>query len=80
MKAAHRIKGSASYLCCEILKEVSLQLQDAGHQATLNPTGATEIYVKIEALFKEFVEALDTLKAEISAGIYFIFHCIALSF
>lgn len=30
MKAAHRIKGSASYLCCEALRVTSLQLQDEG--------------------------------------------------
>ena len=66
MKAAHRIKGSASYLCCESLKEISLKLQDAGHEGTVNPSN--EIMAHIEVLFKEFVLALEALKAEINAG------------
>lgn len=31
MKAAHRIKGSASYLCCDQLRDVSFTLQNLGH-------------------------------------------------
>ena len=27
MKAAHRVKGTTSYLCCEKLRDLSLQLQ-----------------------------------------------------
>jgi HPt (histidine-containing phosphotransfer) domain-containing protein len=68
MKAAHRIKGSASYLCCECLKDISLKLQDAGHEGTVNPS--PEILATIEVLFMQFVTALEALKAEIATGMY----------
>ena len=68
MKAAHRIKGSASYLCCEHLKDISLKLQDAGHEGTQNPAKETEILATIGTLFAEFVSALEALKAEIATG------------
>jgi HPt (histidine-containing phosphotransfer) domain-containing protein len=68
MKAAHRIKGSASYLCCEQLKAVSLKLQDAGHEGTQNTAKAAEILASIEALFTEFKVALEDLKNEIKNG------------
>lgn len=70
MKAAHRIKGSASYLCCEILKDVSLKLQDAGHLGTTELTPA--IMETIEALFAQFVAALEALRAEIARTILYI--------
>lgn len=31
-RAAHRIKGSAAYLCCNALRDVSMTLQDLGHE------------------------------------------------
>lgn len=65
MKAAHRIKGSASYLCCEELKDRALKLQDAGHAGTTQPEKGAELMANIEVLFAEFQEALKKLVAAI---------------
>jgi len=68
MKAAHRIKGSASYLCCDYLKEVSLILQDQGLAAqgfgspeSIPPELVEEINVK----FADFKQGLIDLKKTI---------------
>jgi HPt (histidine-containing phosphotransfer) domain-containing protein len=58
MKAAHRIKGSASYLCCDALRETSKDLQDAGHEA--------KSMSRIRDLFEEFEVALKDLRMEVS--------------
>lgn len=63
MKAAHRIKGSASYLCCEQLKHYSLLLQDTGNAASQNPT--PQLVQKIEHLFESYRISLAKLKEEI---------------
>jgi HPt (histidine-containing phosphotransfer) domain-containing protein len=67
MKAAHRIKGSASYLCCDALKDVSLKLQDAGHDGTTNPRDPEQLLTHIRALFEDFVKCLEALRAEIAS-------------
>ena len=67
MKAAHRIKGSASYLCCEALRDISLKLQDAGHEGTASPKDPEQLLDKIKTLFDKFVQCLKDLKAEIEA-------------
>jgi HPt (histidine-containing phosphotransfer) domain-containing protein len=67
MKAAHRIKGSASYLCCEQLRDISLRLQDEGHAAAADPSDTAGSLAKIETMYAEFVETLKTLRAEIAA-------------
>ena len=33
--AAHKIKGSASYLCCDALREISTILQNLGHEGEI---------------------------------------------
>lgn len=65
MKAAHRIKGSASYLCCEALRDISLKLQDAGHDGTTSPKDPEQLLVQIDLLFEHFVECLKALRTEI---------------
>lgn len=67
MKAAHRIKGSASYLCCEALRDISLKLQDAGHEGSASPKDPEQLLDTIKALFEKFVQCLKDLKAEIEA-------------
>lgn len=64
MNAAHRIKGSASYLCCEHLKNVSLQMQEKGHAGTLNPND--KLLNEIKKLYEEFCDCLVALQQEIS--------------
>jgi FOG: HPt domain len=64
MKAAHRVKGSASYLCCDELMKVSKELQDAGHDAT--KPGAKDLHEPIEDLFRDYKKALDELKREVA--------------
>jgi HPt (histidine-containing phosphotransfer) domain-containing protein len=65
MKAAHRIKGSASYLCCEALRDISLKLQDAGHDGTTSPKDPEQLLAQINVLFEHFVECLKALRSEI---------------
>ena len=65
MKAAHRIKGSASYLCCEALRDISLKLQDAGHDGTTSPKDPEQLIAQINVLFEHFVECLKALRTEI---------------
>ena len=67
MKAAHRIKGSASYLCCEALRDISLKLQDACHEGTASPKDPEQLLATIKTLFEKFVQCLKDLKAEIEA-------------
>lgn len=65
MKAAHRIKGSASYLCCEALKDISLRLQDAGRAGTGTPSD--ELLEEIKTMFETFKSCLVALKATVAA-------------
>lgn len=67
MKAAHRIKGSTSYLCCEVMKEISLTLQLAGHEGLSIAAGApTEaLWARVESLFEAFVKSFADLQEEI---------------
>ena len=65
MKAAHRIKGSASYLCCEALKEASFKLQEAGHAGTQANANESQLLQKIEDLFDDFEVCLRELRSEI---------------
>jgi HPt (histidine-containing phosphotransfer) domain-containing protein len=69
MKAAHRIKGSASYLCCEKLRDVSFQLQNLGHSGIgLADEAAIEnLFVEISKLYDTFKENLVELRAAIAA-------------
>lgn len=64
-KPAHRIKGSASYLCCEVLKEISLRLQDAGKSGSTSEH-PDQVWQLIRNLFEDFKEALAAVKEEIA--------------
>lgn len=65
-KAAHTIKGSASYLCCEVLKDIALVLQDLG-TVGLKGDNTDEIWKQIAAAFVTFEKAVDDVKTAISA-------------
>jgi len=67
MKAAHRIKGSASYLCCEPLREASLKLQEAGHSGTVECSNPDKLLDEIKTLFEQFQKILVVLRTEISS-------------
>ena len=68
MKAAHRIKGSTSYLCCEVMKDISLNLQLSGHDglAISNEDEIISTWKKINELFEKFNKSFTDLKNEIS--------------
>jgi HPt (histidine-containing phosphotransfer) domain-containing protein len=63
MHPAHRIKGSASYLYCEALKDVSLRLQDLGKKKDTPEEGDWE---EIAAAYDEFVSYLEDLRVEVA--------------
>jgi HPt (histidine-containing phosphotransfer) domain-containing protein len=65
-KAAHRIKGSASYLYCEALKEVSFQLQTAGHTGLKGAPNEAKLWDQIKEMFTDFKASLVELKNEIN--------------
>lgn len=66
-KAAHRIKGSASYLCCEDLRVVSLKLQDAGNAASKSTEAEwPDQLTEIKGLFTEYQTAVAILRTEIA--------------
>ena len=67
-KAAHRIKGSASYLHCENLRVVSLELQECGHNAhhgkDVNLSAAMS---QIKILFERYKKVHQELKDEVAS-------------
>mmetsp|Transcript_23060 Transcript_23060/g.39904 ORF Transcript_23060/g.39904 Transcript_23060/m.39904 type:complete len:124 (-) Transcript_23060:397-768(-) len=67
-KAAHRIKGSASYLHCENLRIVSFELQDLGHNVhtgkDVNPSAAMS---QIKTLFERYKKLHQELKDEVTS-------------
>ena len=65
MKAAHKIKGSASYLCCENIKNSSLKLQDAAKEGTTNASEDNMIICR--GLYSQWQEHLSSLKDEIKS-------------
>ena len=67
MKAAHRIKGSASYLCCDRLRDISLALQDLGHTgAGVTDAAAIDaILVNVNAKYVIFKKTLVDLRAAV---------------
>jgi hypothetical protein len=67
-QAAHKIKGSASYLCCEQLREVSLHLQDLGHMGEHNNQLTPEQNNAILRKFSIYVNCLEVLKQAIQKG------------
>jgi HPt (histidine-containing phosphotransfer) domain-containing protein len=68
MKSAHRIKGSASYMCCEALKSVAYDLQYAGLAGTnATSSDAIGIWSRINDLFATYKDRFSELKDEIVA-------------
>jgi HPt (histidine-containing phosphotransfer) domain-containing protein len=61
-KAAHRIKGSASYLCCEDVRKVSLDMQELGHEGMQPGANHREIMHKIESAFQDYERFIQELK------------------
>jgi len=68
MRAAHRIKGSASYLSCEPLRDISYTLQQSGHDGQENPSNL-DLFVTIEEQFREFCLCVAVLRQAIAAGV-----------
>lgn len=66
-KAAHRIKGSASYLFCDNLKNVSLALQDLGHKAHVKEVNPSDAMPQIKTLFETYKKNHQELKAEVTS-------------
>lgn len=64
MQAAHRIKGSASYLFCDKLTGVSLELQNLGRNGETSPS--EELMTTIKAKYEIFKESLNELRVEIA--------------
>jgi HPt (histidine-containing phosphotransfer) domain-containing protein len=64
-KAAHRVKGSASYLCCENLRKISLALQDLGSAAHATTPSAGMID-EIKSKFETYKECVVELRREVA--------------
>ncbi len=71
MKAAHRIKGSASYLCCDQLRDVSFTLQNLGHSGIglTDQKAIAAIMADVNASFVKFKQSLVALRAELDAKV-----------
>jgi HPt (histidine-containing phosphotransfer) domain-containing protein len=65
-KAAHRIKGSASYLSCDEIKESALKLQDLGEAACKNCGSKLENAIIDE--FETYKSAFINLERAIRKG------------
>jgi chemotaxis protein histidine kinase CheA len=65
MKAAHRIKGSATYLGCEALRDSAYSIQQIGHDATNHPADPVSVVNLIKIDYKTFLSALVDLRVEI---------------
>lgn len=68
MKAAHRIKGSASYLCCDQLRNTSFVLQNMGHSGVglTDPAAIDALLVEVQEKFEVFKANLTDLRATIT--------------
>ncbi|CAE7745492.1 unnamed protein product [Symbiodinium microadriaticum] len=65
MKAAHRIKGSATYLGCAALRNSSFAIQQLGHDGGTAGSDKEALLSSIETEYQNFLSALTDLKAEI---------------
>lgn len=65
MKAAHRIKGSATYLGCAALRNSSFAIQQLGHDGGTAGSNKEALLESIKKEYKHFLAALSDLKAEI---------------
>ena len=72
MKAAHRIKGSASYLCCDQLRDISFTLQNLGHSGAgvTDEAAIDAIMVNVTASFEIFKKCLVDLRAELDSKLH----------
>jgi len=72
MKAAHRIKGSASYLCCDRLRDISFTLQNLGHSGAgvSDQTAIDTIMVNVSASFETFKQCLVDLRSELDSKLH----------
>lgn len=61
-KAAHRIKGSASYLCCENVRSVSYTMQELGQAGQQTGANQRDIMRKIEAAFDDYERFIRELR------------------
>ena len=66
---AHRIKGSASYLACDALKNVSLDLQNLGKSglSCASPSEENATWTEIRSRFVEYQNALVDLTNTVRA-------------
>jgi HPt (histidine-containing phosphotransfer) domain-containing protein len=65
MKAAHRIKGSATYLGCAALRNSSFAIQQLGHDGGTSGCNKEALLESIKTEYTNFLAALSDLKAEI---------------
>lgn len=65
-KAAHKIKGSASYLYCEDLKDVSLVLQDLGYLGAQDDSDKPQILENIKQQFEIWKVRFEELRNELA--------------
>ena len=66
-KAAHRVKGSSSYLYCEQLRVCCVNLQDLGAQAiNASPEQVVEIAKSIDAWFADYIGSLQRVESAVS--------------
>jgi HPt (histidine-containing phosphotransfer) domain-containing protein len=67
MKAAHRIKGSATYLGCEALRNSAFNIQQQGHEGiSLDADKKAALLAQVRTEFESFLSALENLKTEIA--------------
>jgi HPt (histidine-containing phosphotransfer) domain-containing protein len=64
MKAAHRIKGSATYLGCQAMRASSYKIQQLGHDA-ISQTDSDDLLRLIKEEYSVFLAAFRELKKEI---------------
>jgi len=65
-KAAHRVKGSSSYLYCEQLRVCCVNLQDLGAQAiNASPQQVIEIAKSIDAWFADYTGSLQRVESAV---------------
>jgi HPt (histidine-containing phosphotransfer) domain-containing protein len=62
-QSGHRIKGSASYLSCEVLRDIAYELQLAGDAGTRSPS--TKQMDLIRGLYRQFCDSLEDLEVEV---------------
>lgn len=65
MKAAHRIKGSASYLGCEALRDSALVIQMKGHEGIEHPERQPQLLEEVKSELQQFLNCVQTLEIEI---------------